>query len=29
MAPHPQFPLLDLTYDEKHRAHLMLDQFEV
>ncbi|TVU35104.1 hypothetical protein EJB05_16973, partial [Eragrostis curvula] len=25
MAPHPRYPLLDTTYDDKHRAHLMVD----
>lgn len=29
MAPHPDFPLLDLSYDQKHRAHLMVDGNEV
>ncbi|KAK3163448.1 hypothetical protein QOZ80_1AG0003840 [Eleusine coracana subsp. coracana] len=25
-APHPLFPLLDMKYDSKHRAHLMVDE---
>ncbi|KAK3125502.1 hypothetical protein QOZ80_7BG0605810 [Eleusine coracana subsp. coracana] len=26
MAPHPCFPLLDMNYDNKHRAHFVVDE---
>ncbi|KAK3136453.1 hypothetical protein QOZ80_5BG0435140 [Eleusine coracana subsp. coracana] len=29
MAPHPHFPLLDTNYDNKHRAHIMVDEGRV